>query len=138
MTDANFPDFKRILALDGYKFFNISPKTLLDAIHQTTPVTYGNEDYQSIMITLNKGGSVGISANSETGAKFEKIIETSDVQEYDKNNVHLNNKYCMDALSCFMDNDKCEFGASGKNIQGSPVVMRDDNFLVAIMPVRQN
>lgn len=130
LIDGKFPDYNRVIPVDGNKTLTVNREMLKQTLHRISILS--NEKYRGIRLTLSDN-NLSIQANNPDQEEAEEEI-TVDYHE-SKLEIGFNVTYLLDVLSV-LDSENVEIKLKDSN--SSCVITSSDSnqFRYVVMPMR--
>lgn len=130
LIDGKFPDYNRVIPLDGNKILKVDRALLRQALQRISILS--NEKYRGIRLTLGENNLV-IQANNPDQ---EEAIEEISV-EYEETDIEIgfNVTYLLDVLSV-IDSDEVAIKLKDANSSCIITAPQNEQFRYVVMPMR--
>jgi DNA polymerase-3 subunit beta len=130
LIDGKFPDYQRVIPVDGNKTMEVDRETLKQAMSRIAILS--NEKYRGIRLALSSG-NLSIQANNPDQEEAEEELQI----DYDETNVEIgfNVTYLIDVLNV-ISSDKVQIKLKDSNSSAIISDSEDDSSLYVVMPMR--
>ena len=130
LIDGKFPDYQRVIPVDGNKIMEVERETLKSSMSRIAILS--NEKYRGIRLTLTSG-NLSIQANNPDQEEAEEELPV-DYKEADVE-IGFNVTYLIDVLNV-LDSDKVQIKLKDSNSSAIMSDSKDDSSLYVVMPMR--
>jgi DNA polymerase-3 subunit beta len=130
LIDGKFPDYQRVIPVDGNKTMEVDRETLKQAMSRIAILS--NEKYRGIRLALSSG-NLSIQANNPDQEEAEEELQV----DYDEADVEIgfNVTYLIDVLNV-INSDKVRIKLKDSNSSAIISDSEDDSSLYVVMPMR--
>ena len=130
LIDGKFPDYQRVIPVDGNKNMEVNRETLKDSMSRIAILS--NEKYRGIRLTLSSG-NLSIQANNPDQEEAEEELQV----DYDESDIEIgfNVTYMIDVLSV-LNSEKVQIKLKDSNSSAIISDSQDDASLYVVMPMR--
>jgi len=130
LIDGKFPDYKRVIPIDGNKTLEINRETLKQTLSRIAILS--NEKYRGIRLTL-VSGSLSIQANNPDQEEAEEELPVN----YDEGEMEIgfNVTYIIDVLNV-IDSEDVQIKLKDSNSSCIISDSKDSSSLYVVMPMR--
>lgn len=130
LIDGKFPDYQRVIPVDGNKILEIERETLKAAMSRIAILS--NEKYRGIRLALTSG-NLSIQANNPDQEEAEEELQVG----YDEGDMEIgfNVTYLIDVLNV-LDSEKVQIKLKDANSSCIISDSQDDSSLYVVMPMR--
>ena len=130
LIDGKFPDYQRVIPVDGNKTMEVDRETLKNSMSRIAILS--NEKYRGIRLTLT-AGNLSIQANNPDQEEAEEELQV----DYNESDVEIgfNVTYLIDVLSV-IDSQKVQVKLKDSNSSAIISDSEDDSSLYVVMPMR--
>jgi DNA polymerase-3 subunit beta len=130
LIDGKFPDYQRVIPVDGNKTMEVSRETLKQSMSRIAILS--NEKYRGIRLTLTSG-NLSIQANNPDQEEAEEELQVN----YDETEMEIgfNVTYLIDVLNV-LDSDKVKIKLKDSNSSCIISDSEDSSCLYVVMPMR--
>jgi DNA polymerase-3 subunit beta len=130
LIDGKFPDYQRVIPVDGNKTMEIDRETLKHAMSRIAILS--NEKYRGIRLTLAPG-NLSIQANNPDQEEAEEELQV----DYDEADVEIgfNVTYLIDVLNV-LGSEKVQIKLKDSNSSAIISDSEDESSLYVVMPMR--
>ena len=130
LIDGKFPDYKRVIPVDGNKIMEVNRETLKDAMSRIAILS--NEKYRGIRLTLS-AGNLSIQANNPDQEEAEEELPV----EYTEADMEIgfNVTYLIDVLNV-LNSESVQIKLKDSNSSAIISDSQDDSSLYVVMPMR--
>jgi len=130
LIDGKFPDYQRVIPVDGNKIMEVNRETLKDSMSRIAILS--NEKYRGIRLTLSSG-NLSIQANNPDQEEAEEELQV-DYTESDME-IGFNVTYLIDVLNV-LNSEKVQIKLKDSNSSAIISDSQDDSSLYVVMPMR--
>jgi DNA polymerase-3 subunit beta len=130
LIDGKFPDYQRVIPVDGNKTLQVERETLKQAMSRIAILS--NEKYRGIRLTLSSG-NLSIQANNPDQEEAEEELQV-DYSESDME-IGFNVTYLIDVLNVLGSN-KVQIKLKDSNSSAIISDIQDESSLYVVMPMR--
>ena len=130
LIDGKFPDYQRVIPVDGNKTMEVNREVLKDAMSRIAILS--NEKYRGIRLILSSG-NLSIQANNPDQEEAEEELQV-DYTEADME-IGFNVTYIIDVLNV-LDSEKVQIKLKDSNSSAIISDSQDDSSLYVVMPMR--
>lgn len=130
LIDGKFPDYQRVIPVDGNKILEVDREVLKSSMSRIAILS--NEKYRGIRLTLTNG-NLSIQANNPDQEEAEEELQV-DYSEADIE-IGFNVTYIIDVLTV-LDSDKVQVKLKDSNSSAIISDSNDDSSLYVVMPMR--
>ncbi len=130
LIDGKFPDYQRVIPVDGNKTMEVNRETLKDSMSRIAILS--NEKYRGIRLTLSSG-NLSIQANNPDQEEAEEELQV-DYTESDME-IGFNVTYLIDVLNV-LNSEKVQIKLKDSNSSAIISDSQDDTSLYVVMPMR--
>jgi DNA polymerase III subunit beta len=130
LIDGKFPDYNRVIPLDGNKTLSVNRDLLKQSLHRISILS--NEKYRGIRLSLDEN-NLSIQANNPDREEAEEEI-TVDYKETSME-IGFNVTYLLDVLSV-LDSEDVLIKLKDSNSSCVITAPESDNFRYVVMPMR--
>lgn len=130
LIDGKFPDYQRVIPVDGNKTMEVNRETLKDSMSRIAILS--NEKYRGIRLTLSSG-NLSIQANNPDQEEAEEELQV-DYAETDME-IGFNVTYLIDVLNV-LNSEKVQIKLKDSNSSAIISDSQDDTSLYVVMPMR--
>ena len=130
LIDGKFPDYQRVIPVDGNKTLQVARDTLKQAMSRIAILS--NEKYRGIRLTLTDG-NLSIQANNPDQEEAEEELQV-DYAEADME-IGFNVTYLIDVLNV-LGSDKVQIKLKDSNSSAIMSDSEDESSLYVVMPMR--
>ena len=130
LIDGKFPDYQRVIPVDGNKTMEVNRETLKDSMSRIAILS--NEKYRGIRLTLSSG-NLSIQANNPDQEEAEEELQV-DYTETDME-IGFNVTYLIDVLNV-LNSEKVQIKLKDSNSSAIISDSQDDTSLYVVMPMR--
>jgi len=130
LIDGKFPDYQRVIPVDGNKTMEVERETLKQSMSRIAILS--NEKYRGIRLTLSSG-NLSIQANNPDQEEAEEELPV-EYQESDME-IGFNVTYLIDVLNV-LDSEKVQIKLKDSNSSAIISDSRDSTSLYVVMPMR--
>ena len=130
LIDGKFPDYQRVIPVDGNKTMEVNRETLKDSMSRIAILS--NEKYRGIRLTLSSG-NLSIQANNPDQEEAEEELQV-DYTETDME-IGFNVTYLIDVLNV-LKSEKVQIKLKDSNSSAIISDSQDDTSLYVVMPMR--
>ena len=130
LIDGKFPDYQRVIPVDGNKTMEVERDTLKQALSRISILS--NEKYRGIRLSLSSG-NLAIQANNPDQEEAEEELQVS----YDESEMEIgfNVTYLIDVLNV-LKSDQVQIKLKDSNSSAIISDSKDDSSLYVVMPMR--
>ena len=130
LIDGKFPDYQRVIPVDGNKTMEVSREVLKQSMSRIAILS--NEKYRGIRLTLTNG-NLSIQANNPDQEEAEEELQV----DYDETEMEIgfNVTYLIDVLNV-LDSDKVKIKLKDSNSSCIISDNEDSSSLYVVMPMR--
>lgn len=130
LIDGKFPDYQRVIPVDGNKTMAVEREILKQALGRISILS--NEKYRGIRLSLSSG-NLSIQANNPDQEEAEEELQV----EYDEDEMEIgfNVTYLIDVLNV-LDSKQVEVKLKDSNSSAIISDSEDDSSLYVVMPMR--
>lgn len=130
LIDGKFPDYQRVIPVDGNKTLEVDRELLKNSMSRIAILS--NEKYRGIRLTLTSG-NLSIQANNPDQEEAEEELQV----DYEAGDVEIgfNVTYLIDVLTV-IDSDKVQLKLKDSNSSAIISDSNDDSSLYVVMPMR--
>lgn len=130
LIDGKFPDYKRVIPVDGNKNMQVNRETLKQSMSRIAILS--NEKYRGIRLTLSSG-NLSIQANNPDQEEAEEELQV----EYDESDLEIgfNVTYLIDVLNV-LDSENVQIKLKDSNSSAIMSDSQDESSLYVVMPMR--
>ncbi len=130
LIDGKFPDYQRVIPVDGNKTMEVDRETLKRSMSRIAILS--NEKYRGIRLTLT-AGNLSIQANNPDQEEAEEELQV----DYDESDVEIgfNVTYLIDVLNV-LSSEKVQIKLKDSNSSAIISDSQDDSSLYVVMPMR--
>ena len=130
LIDGKFPDYQRVIPVDGNKMMEVDRETLKNSMSRIAILS--NEKYRGIRLTLT-AGNLSIQANNPDQEEAEEELKV----DYDESEVEIgfNVTYLIDVLNV-LGSEKVQIKLKDSNSSAIISDSQDDSSLYVVMPMR--
>lgn len=130
LIDGKFPDYQRVIPVDGNKMMEVDRETLKNSMSRIAILS--NEKYRGIRLTLTTG-NLSIQANNPDQEEAEEELKV----DYDESDVEIgfNVTYLIDVLNV-LGSEKVQIKLKDSNSSAIISDSQDDSSLYVVMPMR--
>jgi DNA polymerase-3 subunit beta len=130
LIDGKFPDYQRVIPVDGNKTMEVNRETLKDSMSRIAILS--NEKYRGIRLTLSSG-NLSIQANNPDQEEAEEELQV----EYTETDMEIgfNVTYLIDVLNV-LNSEKVQIKLKDSNSSAIISDSQDDSSLYVVMPMR--
>jgi DNA polymerase-3 subunit beta len=130
LIDGKFPDYQRVIPVDGNKTMQVNRETLKQSMSRIAILS--NEKYRGIRLTLSTG-NLSIQANNPDQEEAEEELPV----EYDEANMEIgfNVTYLIDVLNV-LGSEKVQIKLKDSNSSAIMSDSQDETCLYVVMPMR--
>ena len=130
LIDGKFPDYQRVIPVDGNKIMQVERETLKQAMSRIAILS--NEKYRGIRLTLTPG-NLSIQANNPDQEEAEEELQV----EYDEADMEIgfNVTYLIDVLNV-LGSEKVQIKLKDSNSSAIMSDSEDESSLYVVMPMR--
>lgn len=130
LIDGKFPDYNRVIPIDGNKILTVEREALKQCLHRISILS--NEKYRGILLNLD-GETLTIQANNpdQEEAQEEMTVEYGE----EKINIGFNVTYLLDVLTV-LDSNKVKIRLKDANSSCIITSTDTDRFQYVVMPMR--
>ena len=130
LIDGKFPDYQRVIPVDGNKTLQVERETLKQAMSRIAILS--NEKYRGIRLTLTSG-NLAIQANNPDQEEAEEELPV----EYDETDMEIgfNVTYLIDVLNV-LGSEKVQIKLKDSNSSAIMSDSKDESSLYVVMPMR--
>jgi len=130
LIDGKFPDYQRVIPVDGNKIMEVNRETLKGSMSRIAILS--NEKYRGIRLTLSSG-NLSIQANNPDQEEAEEELQV-DYAESDME-IGFNVTYLIDVLNV-LNSEKVRIKLKDSNSSAIITDSHDDSSLYVVMPMR--
>jgi DNA polymerase-3 subunit beta len=130
LIDGKFPDYQRVIPVDGNKTMEVNREVLKDAMSRIAILS--NEKYRGIRLILSSG-NLSIQANNPDQEEAEEELQI-DYTEADME-IGFNVTYLIDVLNV-LNSEKVQIKLKDSNSSAIISDSQDDTSLYVVMPMR--
>jgi len=130
LIDGKFPDYQRVIPVDGNKIMEVSRETLKQSMSRIAILS--NEKYRGIRLTLSSG-NLSIQANNPDQEEAEEELQV-DYTESDME-IGFNVTYLIDVLNV-LNSEKVQVKLKDSNSSAIISDSQDESSLYVVMPMR--
>jgi DNA polymerase-3 subunit beta len=130
LIDGKFPDYQRVIPVDGNKTMEVNRQTLKDSMSRIAILS--NEKYRGIRLSLSSG-NLAIQANNPDQEEAEEELQV-DYTESDME-IGFNVTYLIDVLNV-VNSEKVQIKLKDSNSSAIISDSQDDSSLYVVMPMR--
>ncbi|MEM7565129.1 MAG: DNA polymerase III subunit beta, partial [Pseudomonadota bacterium] len=130
LIDGKFPDYQRVIPVDGNKTMEVNRETLKQSMSRIAILS--NEKYRGIRLTLSEG-NLSIQANNPDQEEAEEELQV-DYTETDME-IGFNVTYLIDVLNV-LESDKVQIKLKDANSSCIISDSQDSSSLYVVMPMR--
>ncbi len=130
LIDGKFPDYQRVIPVDGNKTMEVDREILRQAMSRIAILS--NEKYRGIRLTLSSG-NLSIQANNPDQEEAEEELQV-DYNEADVE-IGFNVTYLIDVLNV-LNSEKVQVKLKDSNSSAIISDSKDDSSLYVVMPMR--
>ena len=130
LIDGKFPDYQRVIPVDGNKIMEVNRETLKQSMSRIASLS--NEKYRGIRLTLSSG-NLSIQANNPDQEEAEEELQV-DYTESDME-IGFNVTYLIDVLNV-LNSEKVQIKLKDSNSSAIISDSQDDTSLYVVMPMR--
>ncbi|MFT5218912.1 MAG: DNA polymerase-3 subunit beta [Planctomycetota bacterium] len=130
LIDGKFPDYKRVIPVDGNKIMEVDREVLKQSMSRIAILS--NEKYRGIRLTLS-AGNLSIQANNPDQEEAEE--ELSVVYDEDDMEIGFNVTYIIDVLNV-LNSEKVQIKLKDSNSSCIISDSEDSSSLYVVMPMR--
>ena len=130
LIDGKFPDYQRVIPVDGNKTMQVNRETLKHSMSRIAILS--NEKYRGIRLTLSTG-NLSIQANNPDQEEAEEELQV----EYDEADMEIgfNVTYLIDVLNV-LGSEKVQIKLKDSNSSAIMSDSQDESCLYVVMPMR--
>lgn len=130
LIDGKFPDYERVIPVDGNKTMEVARETLKQSMSRIAILS--NEKYRGIRLTLSSG-NLSIQANNPDQEEAEEEIQV----DYDESDMEIgfNVTYLIDVLNV-LNSEKVQIRLKDSNSSAIMSDSQDSSSLYVVMPMR--
>jgi DNA polymerase-3 subunit beta len=130
LIDGKFPDYQRVIPVDGNKTLQVERETLKQAMSRIAILS--NEKYRGIRLTL-AAGNLSIQANNPDQEEAEEELQV----DYDEGDMEIgfNVTYLIDVLNV-LGSDTVQLKLKDSNSSAILSDSQDESSLYVVMPMR--
>ena len=130
LIDGKFPDYQRVIPVDGNKILEVERDTLKQSMSRIAILS--NEKYRGIRLVLSSG-NLSIQANNPDQEEAEEELQV----DYDEADMEIgfNVTYLIDVLNV-LDSDKVQIKLKDANSSCIISDSQDSRSLYVVMPMR--
>ena len=130
LIDGKFPDYQRVIPVDGNKTMEVDRETLKQSMSRIAILS--NEKYRGIRLTLSNG-NLSIQANNPDQEEAEEELQV----EYDEADMEIgfNVTYLIDVLNV-LNSEKVQIRLKDSNSSAIMSDSKDSSSLYVVMPMR--
>jgi len=130
LIDGKFPEYQRVIPVDGNKIMQVDRETLKHSMSRIAILS--NEKYRGIRLTLSSG-NLSIQANNPDQEEAEEELQV----EYDESNMEIgfNVTYLIDVLNV-LGSEKVQIKLKDSNSSAIMSDSADESSLYVVMPMR--
>ena len=130
LIDGKFPDYQRVIPVDGNKTMEVDRETLKQSMSRIAILS--NEKYRGIRLTLSNG-NLSIQANNPDQEEAEEELQV-DYDEADMD-IGFNVTYLIDVLNV-LNSEKVQIRLKDSNSSAIMSDSKDSSSLYVVMPMR--
>ena len=130
LIDGKFPDYQRVIPVDGNKTMEVNRETLKGSMSRIAILS--NEKYRGIRLSLTEG-NLSIQANNPDQEEAEEELQV-DYTESDME-IGFNVTYLIDVLNV-LNSEKVQIKLKDSNSSAIISDSQDDSSLYVVMPMR--
>jgi DNA polymerase-3 subunit beta len=130
LIDGKFPDYQRVIPVDGNKIMEVSREVLKQSMSRIAILS--NEKYRGIRLTLSSA-NLSIQANNPDQEEAEEELQV-DYTESDME-IGFNVTYLIDVLNV-LNSEKVQIKLKDSNSSAIISDSQDDSSLYVVMPMR--
>ena len=130
LIDGKFPDYQRVIPVDGNKTMEVDRETLKHSMSRIAILS--NEKYRGIRLTLSTG-NLSIQANNPDQEEAEEELPV----DYDETDMEIgfNVTYLIDVLNV-LGSEKVQIKLKDSNSSAIMSDSQDESCLYVVMPMR--
>lgn len=130
LIDGKFPDYQRVIPVDGNKILEVEREVLKNSMSRIAILS--NEKYRGIRLTLTSG-NLSIQANNPDQEEAEEEL----LVDYGEGDVEIgfNVTYLIDVLTV-LDSEKVQVKLKDSNSSAIISDSKDDSSIYVVMPMR--
>jgi len=130
LIDGKFPDYQRVIPVDGNKVMEVSRETLKQSMSRIAILS--NEKYRGIRLMLSSG-NLSIQANNPDQEEAEEELQV----DYNESEMEIgfNVTYLIDVLNV-LNSEKVQVKLKDSNSSAIISDSEDDSSLYVVMPMR--
>jgi DNA polymerase-3 subunit beta len=130
LIDGKFPDYQRVIPVDGNKTMQVERETLKQSMSRIAILS--NEKYRGIRLTLSSG-NLSIQANNPDQEEAEEELQV----EYDESDMEIgfNVTYLIDVLNV-LGSEKVQIKLKDSNSSAIMSDRQDESSIYVVMPMR--
>ena len=130
LIDGKFPDYQRVIPVDGNKTMEVERDTLKQSMSRIAILS--NEKYRGIRLTLSSG-NLSIQANNPDQEEAEEELQV----DYDEAEMEIgfNVTYLIDVLNV-LNSEKVQIKLKDSNSSAIMSDSKDSSSLYVVMPMR--
>ena len=130
LIDGKFPDYQRVIPVDGNKMMEVSREVLKQSMSRIAILS--NEKYRGIRLTLSSG-NLSIQANNPDQEEAEEELQV----DYEETEIEIgfNVTYLIDVLNV-LQSDKVQIKLKDSNSSCIISDSEDSSSLYVVMPMR--
>ena len=130
LIDGKFPDYQRVIPVDGNKTMQVDRETLKQSMSRIAILS--NEKYRGIRLTLSSG-NLSIQANNPDQEEAEEELQV----EYEESDMEIgfNVTYLIDVLNV-LGSEKVQIKLKDSNSSAIMSDRQDESSLYVVMPMR--
>ena len=130
LIDGKFPDYQRVIPVDGNKTMEVDRETLKQSMSRIAILS--NEKYRGIRLTLSNG-NLSIQANNPDQEEAEEELPV----DYDEADMEIgfNVTYLIDVLNV-LNSEKVQIRLKDSNSSAIMSDSKDSSSLYVVMPMR--
>ena len=130
LIDGKFPDYQRVIPVDGNKTMEVDRETLKQSMSRIAILS--NEKYRGIRLTLSNG-NLSIQANNPDQEEAEEELQV----DYDEADMEIgfNVTYLIDVLNV-LNSEKVQIRLKDSNSSAIMSDSKDSSSLYVVMPMR--
>ena len=130
LIDGKFPEYQRVIPVDGNKIMQVQRETLKQSMSRIAILS--NEKYRGIRLTLSTG-NLSIQANNPDQEEAEEELQV----DYDEADMEIgfNVTYLIDVLNV-LGSDKVQIKLKDSNSSAIISDTEDESSLYVVMPMR--
>jgi len=130
LIDGKFPDYQRVIPIDGNKTMEVNRETLKDSMSRIAILS--NEKYRGIRLTFSSD-NLSIQANNPDQEEAEEELQV----EYTESDMEIgfNVTYLIDVLNV-LSSEKVQIKLKDSNSSTIISDSQDDSSLYVVMPMR--